>query len=93
MSNYTIYTQNITMAMKSVINGWGRHHTGETRTCIQILSETPEEKRPVRKWLHRQKAKKKWIVKNEGVRVQNGLTCLTLGTNEKGYYEQGNKRL
>ena len=65
---------------------------GRNEKCIQILSETPEEKRPVTKCLHRQKAAF-CILKKEGVRVQNGLTCFTLGTNETGYYEQGNKRL
>jgi len=67
--------------------------TGRNKTCTQILSKTPEEKRSVRKRLHRQKATLKWILKKEGVRVENGLTCLTLGTNETGYCEQGNKRL
>ena len=44
---------------------------GRNEKCIQILSETPEEKRPVRKCLHRLKATLKWILKKEGVRVQN----------------------
>jgi len=57
---------------------------GRNEKCIQILSETPEEKRPVRKCLHRLKATLKWILKKEGVRVQNRLPCLTLGINETG---------
>jgi hypothetical protein len=39
MRNYTIYTPNITMAMKSVINGWDRHHTGETRSAFKFSAK------------------------------------------------------
>jgi hypothetical protein len=65
---------------------------GRNEKCTQFLSETPEEKRPVRKCVYRQKATLKWILKKDGVRVQTGINCLKLGNNETSYCEQG-KRL
>jgi hypothetical protein len=91
MRNYTIYTPNNTKAMKSVINGWDRHHREKRE--VHTNSRQNAWREEVRKCLHRQKATLKRILKKDGVRVENGLTCLTLGTNETGYYEQGNKRL
>jgi hypothetical protein len=40
MSEYTLDIPNITRTMKSMINGWNMHHTGETRSVHNFSAKS-----------------------------------------------------